>query len=59
MASKFQVLEKLGSTGCPAQFGFPRADIGRALAGGSFGVVYKAIEKESNTIVAIKQVRSE
>lgn len=60
LASKFQVLELLGSESAASCYPRPLGERGNMLTliilGGSFGSVYKAYEKESGTIVAIKQV---
>lgn len=55
LADEYQMLEELGST-------YLVAFCKRALSadwsiGGSFGIVYKAIEKSTGEIVAIKHVR--
>ena len=54
LANGYQMLEELGSTHCaPIAAATTSAD---REAGGSFGVVYKAIEKSTGEIVAVKHV---
>lgn len=65
MSSHYQVLEELGSELLSAffffflffQLHFRRLTVFPPFAGGSFGVVYKAIDKTDGEIVAIKHVR--
>ena len=55
MADRYRVLEELGSQCyCP---GFVKSEADRKVIGGSFGVVYKGIEKDTGDVVAIKHVR--
>ena len=52
-ASQYQVLEELGSESPKAM---EARSVANAMLGGSFGVVYKAIERATGEIVAIKHV---
>lgn len=60
MASRYQMMEELGSKWLPRakiNCNWHFTDEKLLLAGGSFGTVYKAIEKSTGEIVAIKHVR--